>query len=123
MTLLLISRKGCGSTDPFWMILMVPPCSTTKRRPLPSLACSRPRGELRPETSGVKVRLGKGEAEEEDEPLQPALTRRNAVPSTAHTMRATRTLAMVCTRRNFSYDTSRAGRRRLLTRRTVVAAV
>src|SRR5215469_3580214 len=95
MTLLLISRKGCESTDPFWMILIVPPCSTTKRRPLPSLACSRPKGELRPETSGFKVKLGKGEVEAEDELLQPAL-RRNAVPSMAHPMRAMRILAMVC---------------------------
>src|SRR5262249_4718455 len=115
MTLLLISRKGCESIDPFWMILMVPPCSTTKRRPLPSLACSSPKGELRPETSGVKVRLGKGEGEAEDELLHPALIRRNAVPSTAHPMRARRALAMVCTLERKHYDTSRAGCWRQLT--------
>src|SRR5262249_12517612 len=82
--------------DPFWIIRMVPLCSTTKRRPLPSLACSRPKGALRPETSGVKAKLGKGDGEgEEDELLQPASTR-NAVASMAHPMRATRVFAWVC---------------------------
>ena len=44
MTLLLIFRNGCGRSAPFCTILIVPPCSTTNKRPLPSLGCSRSSG-------------------------------------------------------------------------------
>src|ERR1051325_3302764 len=62
MTLLLMSRNGCGSTAPLCRILMVPPCSTTKSRPELSFGCSRSRGKLNPEaTTCVLTPLGPGE--------------------------------------------------------------
>src|SRR5437899_11634301 len=48
-------KNGCGSSAPFWMIRIVPPCSTANRRPLPSLGCSRSRGEFNPETTSCKL--------------------------------------------------------------------
>src|SRR5262249_3539971 len=41
-------RNGNASTDPPWMILMFPPCSTTKSRPELSFGCSTSKGELKP---------------------------------------------------------------------------
>src|ERR1051326_3836596 len=62
MTLLLMSKNGCGSTAPFWMILIVPPCSTTKSRPELSPGCSRSSGELNPEAvTWVLTALAVGE--------------------------------------------------------------
>src|SRR5215471_18836985 len=57
------------------MILIVPPCSTTNSRPLPSPACSRPNGELKPEATGVNAGGGRAEGGVEWSPPHPAITK------------------------------------------------
>src|SRR5258707_13682986 len=89
-----MSRKGCGKTAPLWMILMVPPCSTTNNRLLPSFGCSSPRGEFRPETNDPRptVVLGGGMEGEMIEveffPPQP-VPRSNATATTVKLIHAT----------------------------------
>src|SRR5262249_50725380 len=98
--LLLISRKGVESTDPFWMILIFPPCSTTKSRPLPSPDCSSPKGELKPEVTRVNARDGRLEGGMGLLPPHPA-TRKTKTNKAADN---TPILAIACTLLKTSFD-------------------
>src|SRR3954470_12595452 len=41
-------RKGVGSSVPFFTIFILPPCSKTKRRCVPSFGAAIPTGEVKP---------------------------------------------------------------------------
>src|SRR5262249_42613126 len=78
------------------MILIFPPCSTTNRRPLPSFGCSRPRGELSPETRRARDGAGRGDgaAERLGPPLLPHPTANIMTDKAAHN---TFVLVIACT--------------------------
>src|SRR4051812_814615 len=53
-----MSRNGVAFSVPFCRIRMVPPCSTTNKRPVLSWADSMPKGFVRPLTIGESASVG-----------------------------------------------------------------